>query len=229
VTFTVQATNSGSNPLIKWFINGVENAAITGTIYSTGSLINGDKVYVEVTAGMGVTLDNPVENSNELTLHVRSVQQASLTRENGGILKASAGASFEWYFNGNLVQGENGSQIIAVTPGDYYVIVTDEYGCTSTSDAITIAITDLAETLDQINIRMYPNPVKDFVYLQIPEGLGGEASLKIRDVHQRLIYSTQLNNAGSSIQIDLRYHSSGIFFIYVDANEKKYIGKILKE
>jgi hypothetical protein len=128
-----------------------------------------------------------------------------------------------------LISSENGSQIIAVTPGEYYVTVMDEYGCSSTSEAITIAITDLAETLDKINIKMYPNPVKDFVYLQIPEGLGGEASLKIRDTNQRLIYSTQLNNAGSLLQIDMRYQSSGVFFIYVDANENQYIGKILRD
>lgn len=59
----------------------------------------------------------------------------------GGTLTLSTPAysthTYQWYLNG-VSLGNNSPNLIATTPGDYYVVVTNFSGCSATSDTVTV-------------------------------------------------------------------------------------------
>lgn len=46
--------------------------------------------------------------------------------------------SFVWYFNGEVIEGANGPSVSASDPGDYYVVVQNGFGCSTTSEIYTV-------------------------------------------------------------------------------------------
>lgn len=79
-------------------------------------------------------------------------------------------ATYQWMFNGSTIAGATNSTFTVSENGDYQVIVTNEQGCTDTSEVYEVTnatgIGDRNDFADQI--RVYPNPVKERVYIQAP-------------------------------------------------------------
>lgn len=58
-----------------------------------------------------------------------------------GFLTVSADSSFvgyTWFFNDELIPGENGSAILATEPGVYYAVVQNGFGCVGTSNLFVV-------------------------------------------------------------------------------------------
>ncbi|MEK6476265.1 FG-GAP-like repeat-containing protein [Catalinimonas sp. 4WD22] len=74
-------------------------------------------------------------------------------------------------------------------------------------------------------LRFYPNPVEDMLYLQIPSSLiGGE--LKIFDTHGKLVFTAAVNH--TKINCSLSHLSSGHYQLQIAHQGKTYALKILK-
>lgn len=74
-------------------------------------------------------------------------------------------------------------------------------------------------------LKFYPNPVEDVLYLQIPSALlGGE--LKIFDAHGKLVFTAAIND--TKINCSLSHLSSGHYQLQITHQGKTYALKILK-
>jgi hypothetical protein len=80
-------------------------------------------------------------------------------------------ASWQWYLDGVAISQAAGASHVAEKNGDYTVVVTDRFGCTDTSDAVTInhipeAVSGLG--MDKAVVSVYPNPVSGTLYVRLP-------------------------------------------------------------
>ncbi len=80
--------------------------------------------------------------------------------------------SYQWLKEGQLIDGATEKNYTVSQNGSYQVIVTDENGCTDTSDVYVVKNVGL-EGYDPLAtaIRVYPNPVKDLLYIESPVGI----------------------------------------------------------
>src|SRR5690606_19772484 len=77
--------------------------------------------------------------------------------------------TYQWFLNNSALRDATDSAYVVTENGDYTVVVTDENGCTDTSDVYTVnnvTINEIALAAGQV--RVYPNPTSDLINIQSP-------------------------------------------------------------
>lgn len=81
-------------------------------------------------------------------------------------------------------------------------------------------------SLNNNELKIYPNPVKNSLFLSIPENLKN-VSMKLYNQLGQLVLDKKITNQNSKIEINEM--SSGIFLYQIEADNFSKIGKIIKE
>ncbi|MBK7483690.1 MAG: T9SS type A sorting domain-containing protein [Flavobacteriales bacterium] len=119
----------------------------------------------------GTTIDNSVDiyfGGNEAvttntvlnTLVDCSLFGAAISWFDAGTLMANSGAHYQWYLNGEALEGDTLQMIFIPAPGMYTVQVTNRYGCETLSDPMAVINTGIAEA-DGLRVAIAPNPMDD--------------------------------------------------------------------
>ena len=132
--------------------------------------------------------------------------------------------TYQWFYNGMLLQGAITYYLISPPNGVYAVQVTNSYGCVLTSDIITVNVGVEEMALeDQLNI--YPNPVTDVLNVQW-KNTNESANLSIRDLSGRLVLSERVAN-GNAV-LDLSNLSSGNYILELQTEESSLRKQLVK-
>lgn len=111
---------------------------------------------------------NDTSEAQRLDVHIRQVIPVTIT-VNGFVLgTASPYMSYQWYLDGNPIQGADQATYTASQNGVYSVKVTDANGCT---DSGSYTVTNvLVGSVQGVNgaVGVYPNPVKNTLHIQAP-------------------------------------------------------------
>ncbi len=95
--------------------------------------------------------------------------------------------SYQWLLNGEIIQGAAQSTYTVSENGDYQVIVSNEAGCTDTSDVYAVTNVDKNVINEsgvlREQIKIYPNPTTDVVYIKAPV----KVTMQITDIAGRII------------------------------------------
>ena len=78
-------------------------------------------------------------------------------------------------------------------------------------------------------LKVYPNPSKDFIYIEIPELTKGTISLKISDVNGRNISESELKAGQKVYPMDIQKLPQGTYFLNAEQGDKRLVKKIVKE
>ncbi|MFT6922163.1 MAG: putative repeat protein (TIGR03803 family) [Crocinitomicaceae bacterium] len=178
------------------WINGVTYTAFnnTATYTISGGAANGcDSI---VTLNLTISpIDATASQLDQLTL------EANLT-----------GATYQWLdcLNGYAeVPGATDQIFLATANGEYAVQVTNN-GCTDTSSCFVISNVGLLNTDLSNSILLFPVPVKNTLYISIPE-LTESATYRIIDIFGAVVFKGELTNPENSI--DVSTIASGTYFI----------------
>jgi hypothetical protein len=133
--------------------------------------------------------------------------------------------TYQWFYNGLLLQGAITYYLISPPNGVYAVQVTNSYGCTLTSDIITVNVgVEEIALEDQLNI--YPNPVTDVLNVQW-NNTTESATLSIRDLSGRLVLSERVAN-GNAV-LDLSNLSSGNYILELQLADRTIRKQVIKQ
>lgn len=83
------------------------------------------------------------------------------------------------------------------------------------------------DILDNKEIKIYPNPTKGLLTVDIPLGESDRARISIFDMQGRGLMD--FNNAGTSTDIDLSGQPAGIYLMRIFINNKPSTWKIIKQ
>jgi len=133
--------------------------------------------------------------------------------------------TYQWFYNGMLLQGAITYYLISPPNGVYAVQVTNSYGCVITSDMITVNVgVDEIAMEDQLNI--YPNPVNDVLNVQW-NNTTERANLSIRDLSGRLVLAERVAN-GNAV-LDLSNLSSGNYILELQTTDRTIRKQVIKQ
>ena len=108
-----------------------------------------------------------------------------------------------------MISGATKKTFVLSFDGDYHVVVTSSEGCSNTSDILNVRNLAIVDTRAALNIRLYPNPAQNIVYIEAPVPL----TLQVSDAQGRRI--AKLDNAQ---QVDMSAYSDGMYlFTFLDA------------
>lgn len=108
--------------------------------------------------------------------------------QSGDTLFSSPGVSYQWYYNGVLINGATSHFLIATLPGNYSVVIVDDKGCTLSSAQFAVGIEALSIAFGVV--RVFPVPT------------AGTLSVEWEGVHSGLMTVTVVNLMGE-IMLDL--------------------------
>lgn len=140
----VLSVSTANNSVITWFFNGVPIPGESGqTLIVTESGTYGveignpsapncvitDEIEVEFKPAAIINLGEDILTCNQTSATLDA------TPEN---LSALGGVTYEWFFNGDIVPGEDGPTLEASQMGDYMVVVTTDLDCVTTDEIFMI-------------------------------------------------------------------------------------------
>ena len=124
----------------QWYLNGnpvIGANSQTFTAYSSGSY----SMTATNTAGCtSVASTNYIITNYSTTPVITTTGNTVFCNGSSALLTATAGNSYQWYNNNNIITGATNLNLNAVTAGTYTVSVTNSNNCASLSSGVTITV-----------------------------------------------------------------------------------------
>ena len=121
-----------------------------------------------------------------------------------------------------MIDGASNYYVSATEPGNYSVLITTSYGCTTLSNVVIV--TSDIEGIHPDHLILTPNPAVQTTVLQ---GLKPGAIITLTDTQGRLIRTIQAQQRNQEIQVgDL---APGWYLVQVQDGEHHHPFKLLKQ
>ncbi|MCX6274619.1 MAG: T9SS type A sorting domain-containing protein [Bacteroidetes bacterium] len=193
---------------------------------------------VTLIATNGALIDT-ITISNYITVYPYPAPQG--ISQAGDTLIANQGAiTYQWYLNGNIINGATNYFYIAPQSGDYNVVCTDANNC-EVEAVIFDVIASVNSEVRGLMFELYPNPVGDKVIIQIPIAIGIEVTretaveISIYNMLSEMVLAVQLQTSniipitiGTETILDVSELASGLYYIEITAGEKTFRSKFVK-
>lgn len=118
--------------------------------------------------------------------------------------------SYQWYFNGLPMENETDYFVSNPTPGNYGIEVTTDFGCTLGSEVLTVTSTVFESNEKELSI--YPNPVKDILYIEF-----GSRSIPsqvlVYDIVGHKVISEPVSATKTVSALDVSALAPGVYFV----------------
>lgn len=163
-----------------------------------------------------------------LGLDIRSIALSDIDAEDGEVsvnpTLGFAPYTFEWS------TGDTTARVDSLLAGDYSVIVTDAFGCSST-EMITVDLTNAADEPTEVleGISVFPNPTEGRLELQLDLEKSTSLQAGIYDMTGRQLIS---RNFGRQLQLnesfDLSAFPAGVYLLRIQADDAARTVRIVK-
>lgn len=102
------------------------------------------------------------------------------------------------------------------------------FGKTTASKAVAMAVNTSAvhDWNQNRKILVYPNPVKDFCYVAMEDWMHKNATIRIYNMLGQTVFTQAILTEEA---LNLSTLTAGLYYLEIDNNGEKYIGKFLKE
>jgi hypothetical protein len=151
-------------------------------------------------------------------------------RNNNNVVEASTDreiSTYEWFVDGRIIENMSQSKITPIQSGNYTLITTDRNGCRSTSNALMISITSVAEDIYEGEVLVYPNPTTSVVMVE--SKAEKIKMVRVFGVIGKLLADQYISKLNSTYQIDLSKQASGIYFIEITTQKGRIIKRLVRE
>lgn len=173
--------------------------------------------------GQDWTEYNVITTSDFKSIHFFNSQEGMIVGKGRILYTSNGGATFSSLpvFTNRLINSVimlNGSHGIAV--GENETIL--KYGDLGLSN-------ETVSPIDDITMRVYPNPAANNINISIKEGFGENATIAIYDMAGKLLKTKAHNFITDKAKLDISDLKSGIYSVKVFTNETTYTEQIIKQ
>ncbi|MEO5907406.1 MAG: YCF48-related protein [Saprospiraceae bacterium] len=150
-----------------------------------------------------------------------------IAEENGVLVYTGPIGVFQWLFNGEEIPGANESSYMPTISGSYQLhFTTFTSGCETTSNILEFTITAI-DDISQDKLKVYPNPVDDFMIIRYSDGklIPDGSKILMTNMEGRLVLN--INYEGNPI--NLSDMPSGMYTIQVRTGTETLIRKMIIE
>ncbi|MBM2815464.1 MAG: photosystem stability/assembly factor-like protein [Ignavibacteria bacterium] len=211
---TIISSSIGTSVYVTWGKAGGGILQLLQTLDSNG---NKDSVTLNVTIN---PLPTPVISGNQNV----QLNDFSVFRE----AKPDIKLDYKWFVTGGTILGKTDADSVIIqwkSVGNAAIKLIENYFNTSCKDSVTlnIVITGVGYEYQESNLKIYPNPASEFLFVEFHEP--SNSILKLYDIYGRNIRLVALQ-AGKA-KIDCKDLSGGVYFISVFINGNEIRKKVL--
>ncbi len=146
-------------------------------------------------------------------------------------LVSSAAFGYQWFLNGNPIQGANNQSYFPISNGNYTVTITDQNGCTSTSAPFAFVNVGMQRLDVQSSFGVQPNPTfGQFVVTLETERVEVMELELVNLLGERLAHISRSNFSGRLAQsFDLSAQPAGVYFVNLRSSQGNITRKVVKQ
>lgn len=169
-----------------------------------------------------------------ITIQVNANPSAPFITQTGNTLYTSvpAGASAQWYLNGNPVPNGSGASLVITESGTYHVVITSNAGCSTSSLDFnaTLDTSGLGENDSNGEFSVFPNPTQNKFSVVFPANAGVTA-IQLFDMLGKEIpmHSGNEPTSGTIMVYDLTDFAEGVYLLRVQSSSGNKTTKIIKQ
>lgn len=146
-----------------------------------------------------------------------------------GELSSTPAMTYEWYYDGDLIEGATSQNYTATEEGIYLVEITDENGCPALSEPFNVTISGLNDLTTINAFSISPNPVKNSLFINLETSTTSDVQIAVVDITGRVLKTQHIQLNGSIRQeIDVNHLSTGVYFVKVKHGEGIAVKKFIK-
>ncbi len=174
------------------------------------------------TVAYTVTVNDGSDDAiSDVTVTVNPLPETPTITQQDNYLESDAASGNQWYDSNGAIESATGQVYEPTATDNYYVIVTNEFGCMSEqSNVIYFIFTGIEELSKSVSI--YPNPVTDVLNISGLEN--SKTTLVVLDSKGNTVISVAEFN---SKQLDLSNLETGIYFIKITNDQINLVKKIV--
>ena len=217
---TVLLSAPASNGTYHWTIGQSVLSDTSRSIRVSGP----DSIQLEMVNG------HCVERTG-LTLEFVELEAPSISLDGNRLFTFSIGMRYQWYLDGQPIDGANEVLYDATESGSYFLEITDPNGCTARSESIevTIVLTDTDQPESRLRVGINPLPVIASARLQLYGQRQNTAVFSLFDLGGKQLIAPKLLPAGQDfLELDLSHLAPGLYIGRVLLGEEVIALKILK-
>jgi len=195
-----------------WF-----NGDTTPSFYVDTTIQN---IYVEISNSSGCSIKSDTITVTRHPLPVKPI----ITTIGNNSLQYSTNLELQWYYNNGILLGETDTLFVAQNNGDYFVQVTDSFGCSNNSDTVSIIVLGI-ENNHRTIANVYPNPTTDKIIIELTSSNKVHTLILLNSLGE-IMQTKQLNNA-LKYEFDLHGLAKGIYYLKMITDKKEYVQKVV--
>ena len=149
---------------------------------------------------------NGCDSIIELKLTVNPLPKKPVISKNENVIESTFANSYQWYFNGVLINGATQQTYTYTQYGTYFVEVANEHGCVSKSDDMTVTGVGIVETQSLApSVQIYPNPAQHTLYIQSSEAV---EQVSVYDINGRMLNNIVIARSADKERGSTTWHPS---------------------
>jgi hypothetical protein len=217
VTLSVPANNSS----FQWYLN--DTTIMIGNVLPNLTVNTSGSYSVVETNQYGCSQLSANQN-----VVVYPLPAAPSLIVNGGYINSSATGSLQWYFNGVAIPGATQANLLYADTGMYTLAVTTTDGCINSSTINITTPSGISQLNNNKYISLYPNPVKNILYLKSNDSSNSSINITISDINGAIVFEeNQLGLSNGAASININELSNGVYFVSIYNHEIRQQQKIV--
>ncbi|MFM1998546.1 MAG: hypothetical protein RL204_493 [Bacteroidota bacterium] len=211
------STPDNNYPIINWYF---EDVFIASASEVPMAFANAGEYNIILEVG-----DENCTTTSSILVTAYEVPEVEIFNMDNTLFTQVIADTYQWYLNGNPIEGATESVYNPTEPGIYSLFVVFESGCENESNAINYTIG--VDELNSIALTVYPNPFEQTINLIATENASLPLQIELYDIIGNKVYSNksyQKNN-----QLDVATIARGAYLCRIIDADGKISSTILEK
>ena len=141
---------------------------------------------------------------------------------NGNNLTTASATTYQWYINGNLINGATSQNYTPTQSGIYVVRTTDLNGCVyAYSKGYSYTLMTEIEELSGEKVSIYPNPTSGIIDIDLNFQTAKHIKVVLFDAYGKIVFETE-----NRTRLDISsLANGGVYFMSISLDDKKPVYK----
>ena len=188
-----------------------------------------DSLLVTTSGNYQVVVNNTFnckDTSSLTNVVVNPLPSVPVISQNGNTLNTTNTAtSYQWYLNGNVINGATANSYTPTQNGTYSVVVANAQGCENSSANFVVSTLALENGNTINDILVYPNPAQTELFISTQNHAQMIANISLIDIAGKAVYQIATNQAQTKIA--LGNLAEGVYLLHIETEKGIFTEKIM--